>query len=192
MLVYFSFLDILKIKEISAIAESQFDLLQPKMDNIVAPYIFKLGGFVDNGLKIQACVHRTIDLKIVTGYRYVCTERYDKEWKANRNFSMSARINSQTDNELASDMVRSSAEGMGESGFRAMCMASFKAEGTTRSVKKDESETWEEDRSTIAALQDIQKGIRGFLHPDEDVWHTNDLVEAIKEANEVASTSDAA
>jgi len=184
VLVYFSFLDILKIPEISTIAESQFDLLQPKMDNIVAPYIFKLGGFVDNGLKLQACVHRTIDLKIVTGYRYVCTERYDKEWKANRNFSMSARINSQTDNELANDMVRSSAEGMGESGFRAMCMASFKAEGTTRSVKKDESETWEEDRSTIAALQDIQKGIRGFLHPDEDVWYTNDLVVAIKEANE--------
>lgn len=184
MLVYFSFYDVLKIPEIAAIADNPFDLLQPKMDDIVAPYLFKLGAFVDHGLKIQACVHRTLDLKVVTGYRYVCTERYDNEWKANRNFSMSARINSQTDNELASDMVRSSAEGMGESGFRAMCMANYKAEGTTRSMKKDESETWEEDRSTIAALQDIQKGIRGYLHPDEDVWYTNDLVEAIKEANE--------
>ena len=186
MLVYFSFYDVLKIKEIAEVCDNQFDLLKREMDNVVAPYLFRLGGFIDSGLKIQACKHRTMDLQVVTGYRYVLTERYDAEWKANKNFSMSARINSQNDNELASDMVRSSAEGMGEKGFKRMCEGAIGKEGTTRTVvKKDESETWEEDRSTIAALQDIQKEIRGFLHPDEDIWHTNDLVVAIKEANEV-------
>jgi len=187
MLVYFSFYDVLKIKEIAAVADNPFDLLPREVDNLVAPYLFKLGGFIDNGLKIQACVHRTIDLKVVTGYRYVCTERYDKEWRNNKNFSMSARINSQTDTELASDMVRISVEGMGESGFRAMAMASMGKEGATRNTRKDESETWEEDRSTIVALQEIQKGVRGYLHPDEDVWHTNDLIESIKETNAVES-----
>jgi len=188
MLVYFSFYDVLKIPEIAAIADNPFDLLPREMDELVAPMLWRLGADIDRGgLKIQACVHRTIDLKVVTGYRYVCTERYDKEWRNNKNFSMSARINFQTDTELASDMVRASAEGMGESGFRAMAMASMGKEGTTRNTRKDESETWEEDRGTIAALQEIQKGVRGYLHPDEDVWHTNDLIESIKESNAVES-----
>lgn len=176
MLVSFSFVDVLKIPEIAKIADSPFDLLRREMDNIVAPYLFLLGANIDHGLKIQACRHRTVDLKSVVSYRYVCLERSDKEWLADPRCSMSARIHAQKDPELASDMVRMSAEGMGESGFRAMCMANFGKEGTTRSTKKDEEEGWEDDYRTMAVLRSIQEDVRGWLHPDEDMIISDDLV----------------
>lgn len=169
MLAYFSFVDILKIPEINAIAKTPFDLLPRSMDSVVAPYLFKLGMDIDKGIRVQCCVHRTIDLQRVISYRYVGLERSDKEWLANRNCSMSARIHSQTDNELASDMVRMSMEGTSEGKFIAMCASVAGADGTTRSVKETFSETWEEDYIIMQALRDIQKQVRGYLHADEDV-----------------------
>ena len=167
MLVYFSFNDVLKIPEIAEIANNTFDLLPRKMDSVVAPYLWKLGADIDKGIRIQPCVHRTINLEVVTNYRYVCLERSDKEWLSNRNCSMSARIHSQTDNELASDMVRMSMEGTSEGKFIAMCAAVAGESGTTLNVKEDWSETYEEDKDMIHALQKIQEDIRGKLHSDE-------------------------
>lgn len=172
MLVGFSFYDILKIKEFEGL--SQFDLLKREMDDVVAPYLFRIGGNIDKGIKIQACVHRTVDLQTVTGYRYVLLERNDKEWLANRNCSMSARIHAQTDPELASDMVRMSMQGTSESKFIEMCAKVAGKDGTVGSMKKDEDENWEENRSTMLALRSIQKDIRGYIHVDEDLFDDED------------------
>lgn len=169
MLVSFSFYDVLKIPEIAAIADSQFDLLPHSMDSVVAPWLFVLGYDIDKGIKIQACQHRTVDLKTVCGFRYVGLERNDKEWLANKNCSMSARIHSQEDPHLASDMVRMSLQGTTESKFIAMCVGAGGKDGTTRVVKSDEDENWQENLSVIRALRDIQKNVRGYIHVDEDI-----------------------
>lgn len=167
MLKRVSFLDILKVPQFSHL--TQFDLLPRRMDNEVAPLLWRLGFDIDKGIRIQACVHRTIDLQTVTGYSYVCLERADDEWLANKNCSMSARIHSQEDPWLAADLVRMSMEGTSEGKFIAMCAQAAGADGTTRSVKETFSETWEEDYSVMQALRDIQKQVRGYLHADEDV-----------------------
>ena len=169
MLVYFSFYDVLKIKEIAEVCDNQFDLLPRSMDNVVAPYLYVLGMDIDKGIRVQCCAHRTIALERVISYRYAGLERSDKEWLANRNCSMSARIHSQKDNELASDMVRMSMEGTSEGKFIAMCAAVSGDSGTTKSLKDKWSETYEEDSNTIKILQDIQRDVRGSLHTDEIV-----------------------
>ena len=170
MLVSFSFYDVLRIPEIAAIAETQFDLLPHHMDSIVAPYLFRLGGDIDRGLKIQACRHRMINLQSVVGFRYVMLERSDKEWLKDRNCSMSARIHSQEDPYLASDMVRMSMEGTSEGKFIAMCAACIGKDGTVGVVKKEESEDWQEDVSMMRTLMEIQRSVRTYIHPDENMF----------------------
>ena len=167
MLVSFSFYDVLKIPDIARVASNQFELLKREMDSVVAPYLFILGGNIDSGIKIQACKHRTSDLKDVVGYRYVLLERADKEWMSSPYCSMDARIHAQKDPELASDMVRMSAQGGNDSSFRAMCVGAMGKEGTTRNLKNDESETWQEDLQHIIVLQEIQKEVRSYMHQDE-------------------------
>lgn len=167
MLVRFSFYDIVKIPEFSDC--TVFDLLPREMDSVVAPWLFLLGYDIDKGIRIQASKHRTVNKKDVVGYSYVGLERNDKEWLSNKNCSMSARIHSQKDPHLASDMVKMSMEGTTESKFIAMCIGAGGKDGTTRVVKSDEDENWQENLSVIRALRDIQKSVRGVLHPDEDI-----------------------
>lgn len=162
-----SFLDILKVPSFSHL--TQFDLLPHSMDSEVAPILWRLGFDIDKGIRIQACVHRTVDLQTVVGFSYVCLERADEEWLANKNCSMSARIHSQEDPWLAADLVRMSMEGTSEGKFIAMCVGAGGKDGTTRVVKSDEDENWQENLSVIRTLRDIQRNIRGALHPDEDV-----------------------
>lgn len=178
MLAYFSFVDVLNIPEIKEIASNPFDLLPRKMDNVVAPYLWKLGMDVDRGIKVQACRHRIVDLKPVVSYRYVGLERSDKEWLANRNCSMSARIQAQEDKEVASDMVRMSLEGIGEKGFRSMCEKASGQEGTTRTIKKEEEDDWQDNVSVMRALRDIQIAVRGNLHPDEEMFESREEAES--------------
>ena len=170
MLVSFSFHDVLRIPEIAAIADNQFDLLKHEMDSVVAPYLFKIGMNIDRGIRIQACVHRTVDLQTVCGYRYVGLERNDKEWLSNRNCSMSARIHSQEDPYLANDMVRMSMQGTSESKFIEMCAMASGMEGTVRTIKKIEVDDWQDNATTMRTLMEIQRSVRTYIHPDENMF----------------------
>ncbi len=174
MLVRFSFYDMIKIPEFSCY--TAFELLDRRMDAQVAPFLWKLGANVDKGIRIQASRHRTVDLQSVVGYSYVCLERSDGEWLKDKNCSMSSRIHSQKDNELASDMVRMSMQGTSESKFIAMCIGAGGSEGTTRVVKKDEEPSWQDDLALMRTLRDIQKDVRGFIHPDEQMIDNEDDV----------------
>lgn len=177
MLVRFSFIDILRIPEFSHL--NQFDLLKHEMDSVVAPYLFHLGANIDKGIRVQACIHRSVDLSVLLGYTYVCLERSDKEWLADPRCSMSARIHNQPDRELQNDMVRMSVQSSGERGFKEMCVAAIGKDGTTRSMKKDESDTWQDDLNTLRILRDIQKEVRGYLHPDDDIFDDVDDLEQV-------------
>jgi len=168
MLVRFSFYDVIKIPEFSSY--SMFDMLNPKMDNLISPFLWKLGADVDKGIRVQAVRHRTIDLKSIVGYSYVCLERSDKEWLANRNCSMSAFIHNQTDEELKSSLIRMSMEGSTEGKFIANCMATYGKEDSPANIRKETCDTMELDISTMLTLREKQKEVRGYLHPDEDMF----------------------
>lgn len=168
MLKYFSALDILKIPEFNEL--TVFDLIHKENDERISILLYHCGADIDKGVKIQACNHRTLDHKIVTSYRYVFLERSDKEWLSNPNCSMSARIHSQEDKWLAADMVRASAEGINGEGFRAMCVGAIGRDGTTKAPQQLITEDWQEDRLAMLALRNIQADIRGYIHPDEDMF----------------------
>ena len=166
-----SFYDVLSLDEFSGL--TQFDLLKRSMDYKVAPYLFKMGADVDQTILVQACRHRTLDGEDKLGYTYVAMERTDKNWLDSPFSTMAARVHSQTDKELSSDMLKMSKEGMDFSRFKQMALAAAtKAELALARERREEFipvETYGDDLSEISALQTILAHVRGGLHPDEDM-----------------------
>jgi len=157
-----SAVDILKIPEFSHM--SVFDLIDPKNDSKVAPYLYPVGCNVDVTPTIQACKHRTFDGDIVLNYRYVYPERKDREWTKNAGCSLRSRIDAQDDTELRSDMFKMSREGFNWPKFK------IKDELLKGEICEDLSESL----SLMKALQDVQIQIRGPLGIDEDMFNVID------------------
>ena len=166
-----SFTDVLQLEPF--VAMNQFDLLPRKKDSDVMPYLFRMGCNIDTQVLVQACRHNTSMGKSVMGYRYCAMERTDKEWLDSKFGSMSARIFSQKDKELASDMVKASKEGQDWSGFKRMALMAATpeelAQARERRIPESPVETYEDDLNYMRLLQKIQIEARGYLHPDEDM-----------------------
>ncbi len=168
MIIGVSFSDILKLKEFYGMSE--FDLLPRKMDNDVFPYLFKLGSDIDKPVSVQACLHRNVDDQQILGYRYVSYERTDKEWLESGRCSIGARIAACTDPHLAADLYVYSKQGIGESGFKNMCVGVMGKTGTTRKdLNMMMNKDWQLTQSQIQALQDVQRNIRGELSDNENI-----------------------
>ena len=166
-----SFYDVLSIPEFSHM--KHFDLLPTTMDSKVSPYLFKLGIDTSHVILIQACKHRKDDGQVVLGYRYVGRERTDKPWLNCVHSTMAARIDSQKDKHLAAEMLRMSKEGQDWRSFKAMAIASAKAEDITAAQRHGLEEekpepSYREDISEIQSLMEVQRAVRGYIHPDED------------------------
>lgn len=167
-----SFYDVLTIPEFSGL--KMFDLLPTQMDSKVAPYLYKLGIDVNHVVLIQACKHRRDNGEVVLGYRYVGRERTDKSWLNCIHSSMAARIDSQKDKHLAADMLKMSKEGQDWRSFKAMAIAVAADAGELEYVQKHGFEeekpepTYKEDLSEIQTLMELQRAVRGGLHPDEN------------------------
>lgn len=171
MIKSISFYDVLDIPRFEGL--TQEDLLSLKMDKEVMPYLYRMGANIDTQVLIQACRHRCLDNSSVMGYRYCAMERTDKQWLDSRFGSMTARIHSQKDKELSSDMLKMSKEGMDWNSFKRMALmaASDKELELVRErrVVDDFVDTYEDDTAAMKALQKLQISIRGWLHPDEDM-----------------------
>jgi len=175
MIVAYSFRDVLRIPEFKGL--NQFDLLDPKMDGKVQPYLFSLGGDTNRTTSIQACKHRSTETKqALVGYRYACHERMDKAWTDTRQCSMSARIHSQVDKELASDMIKMCQEGVNWESFEkyAIAVETKKAKGKLVIEDVEAEEDYYSDLEEMAILRDIQMSIRGSLSADEDMFYVGE------------------
>lgn len=152
---------------------SHFDLLPRKMDSEVMPYLFKMGINIDTQVLVQPCRHRTFEGKEVLGYAYVGMERTDKQWLDSRFSTMSARIASQKDKELASDMLKASKEGVDYSSFVKMALMAATSDELKLAKERREPlipvDTYEDDLATMKSLKLVQEAARGLLHPDEDM-----------------------
>lgn len=166
-----SFQDVLSLEAFQGL--SQFDLLPRKMDSDIAPYLYKMGANIDTQVLVQACKHRGVDGQERMGYRYCAMERTDKQWLDSKFGSMSARIASQKDKELSSDMIRMSVQGMDYNAFKKMALMAATPEelrmAREKRVPEPPVESYEDDLATMKALQTIQIAARGPLHPDEDM-----------------------
>lgn len=166
-----SFSDVLSLAAFKGC--NHFDLLPRKMDSEVAPYLFKMGINIDTQVLVQACRHRTLEGKEHLGYTYVGMERTDKQWLDSRFSTMSARIASQTDKELASDMIKASRQGFNYEQFKKMALLAATPEELRLARERREPlvplDSYEKDLAAIKALQSVQEAVRGPLHPDEDM-----------------------
>lgn len=169
MVVGFSASDLVELPQF--VGMSVFDLIQRSNDVIVASLIYKMGADTSRGVHIQACKHRNVRNKVLVGYRYVAFERKDKEWLSNRHSSMSARISAQKDSTLAGDMVFMSQQGIGENGFKAMCVGVMGSEdkGAVGITRSEIDEDYLETLSLIHSLQKAQENIRGYISEEEDI-----------------------
>ena len=166
-----SFYDVLSIPAFHGM--SHFDLLPRKMDSEVLPYLFKMGINIDTQVLVQPCRHRTLEGKEALGYTYVGMERTDKQWLDSKFSTMSARIASQKDKELASDMLKSSREGVDYSSFVKMALMAATSDELKQAKERRESivplDTYDDDLSIMKSLKLVQESARGYLHPDEDM-----------------------
>lgn len=163
-----SFHDVVKLQEFSHLRP--IDLLHPKMDGDVFPFLFKLGGDIDKPVSVQACKHRDIDGNMQLGYCYVLYERVDADWLASGHASVEARIAACKDPHLAADLYVCSKQGIGESGFKAMCVNVMGKDGTTKKdINMMLDKDWKITQDTIRVLQDIQESIRGKLSDNENI-----------------------
>jgi hypothetical protein len=138
--------------------------------------LYHLGANIDKPYLVQACRHRNLRKQLVIGYRYCFMERTDREWLSNPRSTMAARIESQTDPYLKTDMIRMSAEGMSPNQYKMMVEQATGQEGTTK-VTTDSSEVdWEETRELLKTLSRIQERIRGKLNYDEDLQSISSYV----------------
>lgn len=169
MVVSFSASDLVELPQF--VGMSVFDLIQRSNDDKVASVIYQMGADVSRGVHIQACKHRNVRNEVLTGYRYVAFERKDKEWLDNRHSSMSARIAAQKDSTLAGDMVCMSRQGIGESGFKAMCVGVMGSEdkGAVGITLSEVDEDYNTTLSLIYSLQKAQEDIRGYISEEEDI-----------------------
>ena len=176
MITGISFSDVLKIPEFNGL--NQFDLLPRKMDSRVLPYLYLMGADVDKVYSVQACLHRPIgSTKPIMGYRYSLMERTDREWVTSRAASLAALIASQTDNELKSDLIRMSSQGMNWDNMRAQALSEMTASQrkavaqAERCDKYEPEPDYEERVAEMMALRSIQEAVRGPLVPaDEDLF----------------------
>lgn len=166
-----SFQDVLSLVPFQGMSQS--DLLSRKMDSEVAPYLYKMGINIDTQFLVQACLHRNLAGEKVLGYRYCGMERTDKEWIDSKFGSMGARINSQKDKELSSDMIRMSRQGFNYEQFKKMALMAATPEELRQARERREPlipvETYEDDLATMKSLQVFQIAARGPLHPEEDM-----------------------
>jgi len=175
MIVAYSFRDVLRIPEFKGL--NQFDLLQTNMDSKVQPYLFSLGADTNRTMSIQGCKHRSSESKqAIVGYRYAFHERMDKEWTSTRQCSLSARIHSQVDKDLAAEMVRMSQESVNWESFEkyAIAVETKKAKGKLVIEDVEAEEDYYSDLEEMAILRDIQMSIRGSLSADEDMFYTGE------------------
>lgn len=158
-----SFTDVLKIEKFSNL--SQFDLLYPKHDSEVAPYLFHAGCDIDKAPFVQACRHRNFQGESVIGYRYLYPERRDREWVKSGRCSLSSRITFQEDMELRSDMIKMSRQGFKWPNFKP---------GTDDKLSKQDKASFANDLQTMTSLKEIQERVRGPLHPEEDMLNVGE------------------
>jgi hypothetical protein len=162
-----SFSDVVTIPEFESV--SQFDLLQPKYDSRVSPYLFKLGIDIGKRVHVQACRHRNLQHNVVLGYRYVGFERTDRDWLKCKHSSIQALIESQTDLSLATDLYMMSAEGLDWETFAKAALAEANQRGYVKVVEMEPEDDYEPTLSLISSLQQIQKSIRGGIAADENM-----------------------
>ena len=172
MIKYCSFVDVLSLPAFTG-NDEKF-LLNRNQDERVLDMFYNVGVDKNQPIVIQACKHRTNSGKVVVNYRYVFTERRDKEWMWNGKASLEARINNTKDMTLIgelsvlADMYRQSRDNVLE-----ICQA-MEAVANQKNRKQIVPKTdFEEDMESviqkIKALQFLQESIRGSLTSDEDV-----------------------
>lgn len=174
MILGVSFSDVRDLPEFKGLSE--FDLLPREMDSKVLPLLYHHGADIDKPYLVQACKHRNLRRQIVVGYRYCFMERMDRDWLAGPRASMAARIESQSDPYLKTDMIRMSQEGMSPNQYRAMVVSATGQEGTTKTVAESYENDMEDVQKVLASLSLIQEQVRGKLNYDEDFQQVSQYV----------------
>ena len=160
----FSCYDLLELPAAKAAGFStHFDLLPQDNLEKLYPSLFELGMDTKRTIQIHACKHRRAgSTKVVVGYTTLGYERIDKAWLKSGNASLLARIESNPCPYFKAELYHISREGIGESGFKAMCEKVMGADGTTSGVvAKQEEADYQQVAAELKTLKDIQVAIRG-------------------------------
>lgn len=172
MILYCSFVDVLKLPQFSGFNEQK--LLAKENDETILNMLYPYGVDKNKGLSIQACKHRTNDGKVVVSWRYVFEERRDKEHLWSGRATLEARINDTKDSSLIgelsvmADLYRTSRDGIIGACDGALAIKQRESGGKVV-PRKDFEEDKEAVEQQILALQSIQKHVRGYLSSQEDV-----------------------
>lgn len=178
-IVHVSVLDIQQLPQFKEM--SVFEIINKKNDAEIGKLMSEIGGDTERGVHVQACQHRCNQSKQpVVNYRYVMYERKDREWIRGGKASVSMIIETQKDGSLARDLAVLWQQGATEKLWQLQCIGSAKIRGKGvvsgnddfPLIKKDRLDNTEEIIDTIISLQHAQAGIRGEVHPYENIFNT--------------------
>ncbi len=140
------------------------EILDRNTDSVLQPFLHEMGMNINREIEWQACKHRTFDGEAVLDFRVVGYERTDPAWLCSKYSTMEALIFSQKDDELRSDLIRASSEGVGEKDIQNYVMNTYSLKNVQRSSKKEMiEEDFEQMSVIIEAMRSKIEEVRGFV-----------------------------
>lgn len=141
---------------------SSLEILSPDNDDKLRDVLWELGVDTNRVYNYSACKHRTFDGEVVIDFSIVGDERTDKQWLNSKYSTMQALIASQKDNELKSDLIRASSEGVGEKDLLSYAQNTLTKERVRNSRQGMEfDEDWKQTEVMLEAMKRIIKEVRG-------------------------------
>lgn len=159
-----SYTDVIKIPRFKEMTQEQF--ISKETDEELRPFLHELGINLNREVEYQFNKHRNLDGEAVMDFSVTGYERTDIGWLNSKYASIEARINSQKDDELRSDMIRASQEGIGDRDLQEFARKTF----SNAARRKSSNPEWEKDMTQteqlINAMTRVIKDIRGIGEGD--------------------------
>lgn len=157
-----SFVDLKKLPHFFKMPSIQ--IMQPENEDKLRDVLWELGVDVNRKYGFQAYKHRTFDGEVVLDFSVVGDERTDKQWLKSKYATVQALIASQKDNELKSDLIRSSSEGVGDKDLMAFALNTLTKERVRNSRQGIEyDDGWKEMENMIGAMNRVIENVRGHV-----------------------------
>lgn len=144
-------------------------LLSRETDEALVPFLHDLGLDINKQYGYQANKHRNFDGDVVIDFSIVGNERTDAPWIESKYSTMQALIASQSDNELKSDLLRASSEGVGDRDLMAFALRTYSADKVMKSSKSvGQEDDYEQTVVMLNAMKQMIIDVRQEEEYDHD------------------------
>lgn len=146
---------------------SSLEILSRESDEKLRDVLWELGVDTSRHYGYSACKHRTFDGEVVIDFSIIGDERTDKQWLKSKYSTMQALIASQKDNELKSDLIRASSEGVGEKDLLSYAQNTLTKERVRNSRNGIEyDEDWQQTEVMLQAMKRMIEEVRGEVETE--------------------------